>query len=149
VFDYRDKECAAKIKAATNDKLLLVFDTIAIDSSAKICANAMSSSGDGKYCHLQPVEFPRPNTSCIFPLGYTVLGDAFVFDGETWEARPDDFAFWVSFVRFIEKLLEQGDFKPRKPSIQDGGLNGILAGLEELRAGKVSGSKLVYRTGDN
>lgn len=46
-------------------------------------------------------------------------------------------------VPLTEGLLKEGKLKTF-PISRKGGLDGVLEGLEELKAGKVSGGKLVY-----
>ena len=45
VFDYRDPDVVAKIKAATGDSLKIAFDTISETDSQRISAAALSPSG--------------------------------------------------------------------------------------------------------
>jgi len=46
-----------------------------------------------------------------------------------------------------EKLLEQGVIKPHSASVRTG-IKGILDGMQEIKEGKVSGQKPVYRIVD-
>src|ERR1700709_2628916 len=111
----RDADCAANIKEYTNNELKYVFDTIAIESSAKISAEALSSKAGGKYTSLLSIDCPRPDVESKFFLGYTSIGEAFEFDGEIWPAKPEDHEFAVSFVRICEGLLANGKFKGHPP----------------------------------
>ncbi|TBU56742.1 GroES-like protein [Dichomitus squalens] len=43
----------------------------------------------------------------------------------------------------LPKLLETGDIKPNRVEVLPGGLNGVVGGLERLKANQVSGVKLV------
>lgn len=47
-----------------------------------------------------------------------------------------------------EKLLEEGKVRGHPVSVREGGLRGVIEGLEDLREGRVSGEKLVYRVAD-
>ena len=58
----------------------------------------------------------------------------------------------LTFTRFAsmfwgiaEKLLNEGKVKPHPVDLRPGGLKGVLEGLDEMRKGKVSGKKLVYK----
>lgn len=51
----------------------------------------------------------------------------------------------VRFSALAGKLLEQGKIQPHPHRVKEGGLEGILQGLQDLREKKVSGEKLVYR----
>ena len=133
----------------TSDKLQYVLDTIANTSSAQICANALSSSGGGLYVNLMGIDMPRKDVENVFFLGYTVTGEAFEIEGERWDAVPEDYELAKKFYSLTEKLLEQGKLKTHVAEVRDGGLRGILQGMEDLKKGKVSGVKLVYRIGDS
>jgi hypothetical protein len=79
-------------------------------------------------------------------LGYTIFGEAFKFGrGTEYPAIPSDFEFGRNWVPIAEKLLLDGKWKPHRADVRSGGLDGILDGLEDLKNGKVSGHKVVYR----
>jgi len=46
------------------------------------------------------------------------------------------------------KLLEEGKYKAHPLDVRPGGLNGVIDGMEDMRQGKVSGKKLVYRVAE-
>ncbi len=143
-----DPNCGEKIRTLTENKLHKVFDTIATPSSVKICAAAMSSTPGGLYVNLMGVpDFPREDVRNIFFLGYTALNEEFEIEGEVWPAVPEDFELAKNFCDLAEKLLEQGKIKPHPASVRRG-IEGILEGMQELKEGKVSGVKLVYRIGE-
>ena len=81
-----------------------------------------------------------------FFLGYTCIGEDFVFEGEEFAASKKDFDFAVGFMSLAEELLSLGRLRNHPISVDSGGegLNGILQGLQLLKEGKVSGQKLVY-----
>jgi len=54
-------------------------------------------------------------------------------------------SFAVKFCGLAEKLLKEGKIKAHPVDVRPGGLKGVLEGLDEMRKGKVSGKKLVYR----
>lgn len=121
-----------------------MFDTVATESTAKICAEAFGSEG-GAYCSLLEVNCPRPDVESIFFLGYSLSGEEYIFEGEKFEAQPEDFVFAVKFMEVAEKLWAQGKWTPHPQRIMRRGLLGIVEGMQEMREGKVSGEKLVYR----
>lgn len=45
------------------------------------------------------------------------------------------------------KLVASKQISVHPPKLGKGGLEGVLDGLQQLREGKVSGMKLVYRVG--
>ena len=46
------------------------------------------------------------------------------------------------------KLLAEKKIKVHPVDVRPGGLKGVLEGMEEMRQGKVSGKKLVYRVSE-
>ncbi|PKY03429.1 GroES-like protein [Aspergillus campestris IBT 28561] len=143
VYDYHDPTSAAAIRAATGDRLQLVFDTIAIEDSAKYCDTAISTQG-GEYSALLPVSVERENVNSRWTVGYTIMGEDFMFGPDFWAARPEDKAFAEEFWTIAEPLLAAGIIKPHPIEVKPGGLQGVLDGLQLLQADKVSGKKLVY-----
>jgi hypothetical protein len=51
------------------------------------------------------------------------------------------------FQTVAEPLLAAGKIKPHPVKVMPGGLNGVTAGWDLYRQGKISGEKLVYRIG--
>ena len=80
--------------------------------------------------------------------GYTVFGEAFDKLGAHVPAKPKDFEHAKMFWKLTEALFEQGKLKPHPARVGKGGLLGVFDGLQEMREGKVSGVKLVYRVED-
>ncbi|KAF2713399.1 GroES-like protein [Pleomassaria siparia CBS 279.74] len=141
VFSYKDPDVGAKIRAATSDKLTYVFDTISELGSPEISAAAISSKG-GKYSSILPVnKFPRDDVSSNLTLAYTALGEKY---GENFPASETDFKFGVKFWKVAEQLLSEGKIKTHPADVR-GGLEDIPQGLKDLKDGKVSGIKLVYK----
>ncbi|TVY75999.1 Protein TOXD [Lachnellula suecica] len=148
VFDYRDPDCAKKIRELTADKLTLVLDTIATPETAKISAESMSSGKGGIYCNLMGVDSPRSDVESVFFLGYTALGESYMYGGEEWPVVPEDYELVKKFLTLSESLLEEGKIIPHPSAIRHGGLEGILNGMDDLKNKRVSGEKLVYVIGD-
>ena len=147
VFDYNDPECASKIKSLTDDSLKLCWDTISLESSAKICADAMSSSG-GKYGTILPVKPPRDDLEVTSTFMYTIFNEPFHKGKNEFPAVKEDFEFAKMFMEITENLLKEGKLKTHPEKVGDGGLEGALKGMEDMKADKVSGQKLVYRVGE-
>lgn len=153
VFDYHTpaEELAKQIKAHTDNKLTLAWDCSPTPESTQIAAAAMSDTQPGVYGALLPVKdeaLKAVNTQVSggFTMGYTVFGEAFTRGGRDYPAKPEDREFGKAFWDLSQDLLEQGKFKVARTSVNQGGagLDGVLKGLEDLRNGKVSGTKLVY-----
>lgn len=137
---------AVKVREHTSDKLRHALDTISIDASAKTCADALSTTG-GTYSALEPINSPRKDIESRSTLAYSATGEALTDYGRP--ATKDDFDFGVEFWQLAGQLLEQGKLKVHPPSVRPDGLKGVLEGLLEMREGRVSGEKLVYRVGES
>jgi hypothetical protein len=81
-------------------------------------------------------------------LGYTALGEAFTKRGRETPAKPEDYAFTVKFAAVTEKMLAEGRLKPHRFEVRPGGLDGVLDGLKDMKEGKISGKKVVYKVID-
>jgi hypothetical protein len=128
-----------------------VLDTIAISDSAQICADALSSStaaGPLLYINLMGIQNPRSDVASVFPLGYTITGERFVIEEQEWVASPEDFELGNIFATLAERLLNENLIKSHPVQLMEGGLEGVLDGMQYLKDGKVSGVKIVYRIGE-
>nr|POE80185.1 protein toxd [Quercus suber] len=150
VFDYNDPDCGAAINRATNNSLRFAWDTIAQSSSAQICAEALSSSPDAalRYGSTMPVSCPRKDVTSTATLMYTIFNEAFVKGGSETPKTPEDFEFAKKMFALTEQLLHAKQLSPHPEKVGELGLEGVLKGLKEMKAGKVSGVKLVYRVRD-
>lgn len=141
VFDYKDAEVGAKIRKATNDKLKLAFDCIAEGNSFDITAAAISSTG-GHMSALLPVkDYPRNDVKTKFTFAYTALGEAY---NERVGANQEDYEFGAKFWKQAQEWFESGKIKTHPIEVRNG-LAGVPQGLQDLKDGKVSGVKLVYK----
>ncbi|KAF2804679.1 alcohol dehydrogenase class-3 [Mytilinidion resinicola] len=157
VFDYHSPACAADIRAHTNDSLYYAFNCLPDDSAAKICTEALSSHprpGGSKpaYTGVSPMgvdaAIMRDDVQYSSILGYTAKGEAFTFAGNPIPAMPDHFEFMKRWIEFGTSLVANGTVKPHTFEVRPGGLEDIVKGLNELREGKISAKKLVYRIGE-
>jgi hypothetical protein len=79
---------------------------------------------------------------------YTIFGEAFKFAGNEIPAMPEDFEYTKKFMAMTEGLLKEGKLKAHKQTVGKDGLEGVLKGMEDMKNGKVSGEKLVYRVAE-
>lgn len=142
--DYRDPDCAKKIRDFAGNKLTLAWDTIAEPSTAQICADALATGPDIRYGHIVRNEFPRKDVRVTATSAYTSMGMPFHLGQLKTPAVPEDMAYASQFVEMSRQLLEAGKLRPHRARVGDG-LESVLDGIEALRAKKVSGEKLVYR----
>ncbi|KIV95470.1 hypothetical protein PV10_03124 [Exophiala mesophila] len=140
-FDYRDPDVADKIKKYTNNSLKLVWDTISLEPSAKICADVIAPGGT--YGTILGVKFPRDDVKMTFSLGYTAMGEPVRKFTFRMDDTREDFEFMKEYLKEVEPLLAQGRIKPHPPKVGKG-LENVIEGLDLLRHDKVSGQKLVY-----
>lgn len=149
VCDYKDLAAADEIRRVTGDKLKIVLDTVSLDSSARFCAEAMASSTEGggaaaAYACLLPVTVPRSDVSSELVLAYTAFGEPFELGPQAFAAVPEDRDFAARWWLMAERYLRSGQVKVHPPEVRDGGLEGVLEGLDLMRKDRVSGRKLVY-----
>lgn len=143
IFDYAEPGAASKIRELTNDKLTLVLDAIALESSAKFCGEALSSTG-GRYAALLTIECPRSDVKSSFSLGYTIFGEAFDIGANHIPASEEDFEFAKTWLSLVQSLFAEGKVKAHPYKVGKDGLKGTLEGMQLLKERKVSGEKLVY-----
>lgn len=148
-FDYSDpSKCAEEIRDYTSNNLKYAFDCISEHSSTQICADSLSPSG-GHYSSLLAVKFPEKENQKVeagYTLAYTAIGEAFEFRGGTrFEKKVEDYEFGKKVWGIAEGLLAEGKFRVPPLKVGKGGLEGVVEGLDQLRQGKVSGEKLVYK----
>ncbi|KAI1502214.1 GroES-like protein [Biscogniauxia marginata] len=149
-FDYHDGEaCAAAIRAATSDSLLYALDCVSAGSSLQICADALTSRPDeALYTAALPIgdKFPRQDVQHGWTSGYTAFGEMTHLAGKLRPANMVDFTFAADFWKIIAELLRQDRLR-LGPLVhrREGGLTEIPKGLSELRSGRVTAGKLVYR----
>lgn len=155
VFDYHEdtEALASKIKERTNNELTLAWDCSPTAESARLCALAMSDKVDGTYSNLlgidaKPVKEANPKVEVKSTLGYTAFGYEFTYRGSiVMPAKPEDREFAAKFWELSRQLLADGKVKVARIAVDQGGkgLEGVLKGLDDLKQGKVSGTKLVYK----
>lgn len=87
----------------------------------------------------------RQDIKQLFTVAYTIFGEDWKFGKTEYPAKKQDYDFGVKFFALASNLLAEGKIKPHPATVKQGGLEGILEGLQELRENKVSGAKLVYQ----
>ncbi|KAJ6789977.1 hypothetical protein PWT90_02933 [Aphanocladium album] len=150
VFDYRSSTCAADIKAYTSNALTIAWDCMG--TGAGVCAAAMSDTEEGDYGVINPADagvLRATNDKVRGPhltIAYEVFGEKWMWNGYVMEAKQDELAFAEEFFGQAREMLKEGIIKPIEPCVDKlgSGLEGVMRGLDELRAGRVSGTKLVY-----
>jgi hypothetical protein len=76
-----------------------------LESSAAICADALTTESGGRYGATNPVNFPRRDVDAKSVNMYTVFGEYFDFGGKEFAASQEDFEFSKKFMALTESLL--------------------------------------------
>lgn len=146
-FNYKDPSCGQKIRQYTNNSLTKIFDTISEGSSVSICSAAMSSSGG-----LVSTTLPWPDererkedveAEMLFTLG--IFGVPTGYGEQTIPANTADYEYAKHLYAVAEKLLQKGKLKVHPPMLCKPGLDGVFDAIEQAKAGKGSGVKLVVK----
>ncbi|SCV57287.1 related to toxD gene [Fusarium fujikuroi] len=145
VFDYNSPSVAEDI-IKDYPKITKAVDCFSEGKSTSICAAVLKPSG-GKVVTLLPNgKSSTPGVTYDLVMSYTAMGHAFQWlppIGPKFEARPQDRA---ALVRFYETLPRITHILKPIPTIElKHGFDGILEGLDKLRAGQVAGGKQVVR----
>lgn len=141
-FDYRSQTCVEDIRAFAKGGLHLVWNTIDSPAAVEVCAAVIAPGG--RYGTIaSPAPFPRSDVDTSFSMGYTAFGGSIHMPMFEQKDCTEDAAFASGWIAEAKALLEGRSIKPH-PSKVEGGIEGVLEGLNRLRKGDVSGVKLVY-----
>ncbi|KFY27075.1 hypothetical protein V493_03710 [Pseudogymnoascus sp. VKM F-4281 (FW-2241)] len=146
VFDYRSASAVQDIITAFPN-ITSAVDCYSEGKSTEFCAKVLEGLGGGKIITLLDTGKSRtPGVEYEMIVAYSLFGQSFAWlppVGPKFVAIPSDRTalarFYATLPRFINEL------QPPPIRLIDGGFDGILMGLDELRQGKVSGSKLVVK----
>nr|QPC57091.1 enoyl reductase [Tolypocladium sp. 49Y] len=147
-FDYRSPSCGDDIRRYTADGLAYALDCITDLGSMRICYAALGRAG-GKYMGLDPVPLRAHTRRDVKPdyiLVYTMFGKEVTSPRPFGRpARPKDRVFAEGWYRGTQALVDTpGAIRPHPLDRGAHGLHGVIAGLDRMRKGDVSGVKLVY-----
>lgn len=152
VYNYNDSDVGTKIREDTKNGLKLAWDCIGVPQSIAICAAALSSDDTGcRYAttNTNVDKLPdRPGVKATHVFMYTIFDRAFDKKDAHFPASREDFEFARRVFDLTEKLLWEGKLKTHPETVRPGGLDGVLQGMKDMKDGKVSGQKLVYRMAD-
>ena len=151
VFDYQSPSCSADIRKWTQNKLRYAWDCVG--NSEVLCAEALSESEPSRY---GTIVAPASKESLVaanplvdgpfWTLGYRGLAEPFELGGKFFPPSEDELEFAKMFYGLTQDLLAEGRIKPIDLTVNKTGpgLEGVMKGMDEMQAGKVSGTKLVY-----
>lgn len=151
MFDYKSPTAAQEINDYTHDGLRLVWDCTG--QGGQLCAGALSKTG-GKYSTIMPldVDVSQINPNIDGPhrtLMYSVFGHEYKKGPMLTPVNWDDVELAAKFWDISGQLLAEGRIQVPRVFANEGGdgLDGVLKGMEMLKANKVSAGKLVYTLG--
>ncbi len=146
VVDYRKGEDAVVAaveeilaKEGLGSKVPSVFDAISEGGSLEATVRFLDLNGGTVSTVLPTKLFARDKENFKYPSGVKAINSAVPLLHSTHK----DFGYIWS--RYLGRLLEDGRLKAHPYEVIPGGLNGVLTGLQNLRAGKASAVKYVYR----
>ncbi|KAI0312303.1 dehydrogenase, partial [Amylostereum chailletii] len=140
VYDYKDPEAAAKIKAATGGKIVYAVDCISELGSDKIISDALSDDGGKIACILPYKGTPKENITPIMSLAYDLVVDR--------PGSPSYLANGPTYAKLISDLLAGGKLKPSPILVMPKGLESVADGFKYMMDGKVSAQKVIFRISD-
>ncbi|EHL01476.1 putative protein TOXD [Glarea lozoyensis 74030] len=123
-------------QSSGEEKFVLIYGGSSASGTIAI-QFAKFDAGPLLYVNLLGIQNPRSDVESRFMLGYTASGERFVIEGQEWPASPEDFDLAKTFVALSEKLLEANLIKNHPIKLMEGGLGGILDGMQYLKDGKI------------
>lgn len=149
VVDYRNGEdavvAAVEEVLAREDlgtKIPNVFDAISENGSLEATLRLIDPNGGTVSTMLPPKLFARDKENYKYPPGVKAFNSAV----PQVQSTHKDFGYVWS--RYLGRLLKDGRLKAHPYEVVPDGLNGVLTGLKNLKDGKASAVKYVYRIED-
>ncbi|OKL63919.1 hypothetical protein UA08_00471 [Talaromyces atroroseus] len=150
VFDYHDERSAAEIRSYTRNSLVYALDCISLSQTTQFCLAAIGRAG-GRYVALEPyrerLASIRKAVKMSWIMMLTIFGERVALDGVYGrDAQPGDYEFGKKLFGKMQRLLDQGEDIVRTHPVQlmGGRWEGVVKGLDLIRASELSGRKLVY-----
>ncbi|EIM82228.1 GroES-like protein [Stereum hirsutum FP-91666 SS1] len=126
-----------------------VFDAVSFGSTITIASSVLNAKLGG--FKKAAVVLPIPPSSLDPHVEYhsvgiqTIWNKPYEFLGASIPALPRDMETAKAGYQAVSDWLEKGKFKANPVVLGDGGLHGVPDGIAAVQAGKITGSKLVYR----
>ena len=151
VLDYKSSTLVEDVQKLNLGPIKYALDCRPDETSAAIVASLLSRDGDAKYAMLSSrlddvVKSVNPTVQCFHALANTANGERLSFVGMDIPASETDYDIQKRFVLVAEKLVAEGKLKAPRVFLNRGGrgFEGLVRGMEESGADRVSGGKLVY-----
>ena len=87
----------------------------------------------------------RKDVSMTHFSSFASFGQRFTLGPYDLPDSPEDYAWAKAWWRTVSRLVAEGKLKPHRPLVREGGLQGVLDGIQDIRDLKIRGHKLVYR----
>jgi NADPH:quinone reductase-like Zn-dependent oxidoreductase len=148
VLDYKSATILDDVLRLTNNQLEYALDAHADEASAALVAKALKGD-QPRMASLLPTQetVKAANSKIVYKLvlGYSAIGRPYVSGGEH-PAKDSDYQWFRKFAPMFWGLLGDGKMKAPNVYLNRGGagLEGVLAGIDELRHSRVRAGKLVY-----
>ena len=144
VFDYRSSSAAKDIKKAF-PTISRALDCFSEGNSSKVCAEIIQGNGD-KVITLLETKTKVAGVNPRMIMSFQLLGQQFAWlppIGPKYPVSPTERAALARFYQYLSSLAKE--LKSPPLTVLNGGFDDIMEGLDRLRGGKVSGSKLVVK----
>jgi NADPH:quinone reductase-like Zn-dependent oxidoreductase len=148
-FDYKDPDCAAKIRTYTKNGLGYALDCITNRESMQICYASLGRAG-GRYTALDPypedVAATRKIIKADWVVGPTMLGMDIGWPAPHGrKANADFYKFGMEWKVLVQELMANGSIREHPLDVREGGLERVVECMDEIRSKRVSGKKLVVK----
>ncbi|KAJ5296333.1 uncharacterized protein N7443_007226 [Penicillium atrosanguineum] len=169
VVDYNQIDAIRQVRRHIEDRgLFIILDCVSKDATAAFCyqcfAPPLSAGNENApwtfyYASLMPVKNLPPPPIMIpksaiihaeWNMVFTCFGRRFTIVNEglglnrTWEPSAVDREFMTFFYRCVEQIIPLGKIKLMPVEVREGGLEGVLEGIQLVKDGGALGKKLVY-----
>ncbi|EAU87183.2 dehydrogenase [Coprinopsis cinerea okayama7 len=146
VFDYSDSFTPRRIYAATEGRLKLAVDCVSQGMTPAQVSHCLSEEG-GKIATVLPYKSRKKGVETELVWVYSMWGE------ETqqplyYPACPERYEAAVGYSKMVSELLAQKKLTVGPIKVFPKGLASVTAGLEQMKAGKVSAEKFIYRISD-
>ncbi|KAH7095559.1 putative ToxD-like zinc binding oxidoreductase [Paraphoma chrysanthemicola] len=145
IYDYRTPSAAQDIKKAF-PHISRALDCISIGESTKFCGQVLGGNTNAKVITLLDSKTKVPGVEVKMIMSFQMLGKEFAWlppIGPKFPVSREDRDALVQFYAELGDIV--GEVKSPPVTVLDGGFDGIIKGLDKLRKGTVSGSKLVVK----
>ncbi|CAH0050587.1 unnamed protein product [Clonostachys solani] len=147
-FDYHSSTCGREIKNYTRNTLAHALDCVTSNETMAMCFEALGAKG-GKYIGLEApptqIKYTRRDVTVDWVQALALFGKPVRLDGVYGRpALPSARRFAADLYRVGERWTREGLIRAPEFQLQEGGLDGITEGIDQLRKKQVQGHKLVY-----